>query len=189
MRNQTAVTRTALLLLGLAAAAVGLVACGSGGSNTATAATSSGTKVVSVKTVMGTKVFVNRKGKTLYSPVQEKTGMIKCTGTHGCTSIWMPVKFSGAKSQLKSVNSGLGTVRRPDGSMQVAFHRKPLYSFSPEGPGQLTGNNVKDQFGSQHFTWHAIGPAGTSAAGTGTTTGGGSYGGGGGSYGGGGYGY
>jgi predicted lipoprotein with Yx(FWY)xxD motif len=188
MRKNTAVTRTALLLLGLAAAAVGLVACGSGGSNTATAATGSGGKVVSVKTVMGTKVFANRKGKTLYSPVQEKTGMIKCNSKHGCTSIWVPVMFSGSKSQLKAVDSGLGTVRRPSGGMQVSFRKMPLYSFSPEGPGNLAGNNVKDQFGSQRFTWHAIGPSGMSAASTGTTQsgGGGSYGG---TYGGGGYGY
>ena len=178
MRKKTAVTRTALLSLGLAAAAVGLMACGSGGTQAATAAAS--TKVVSVKTVMGHRVFVNRKGKTLYSPVQEKTGMIRCTGSHGCTSIWVPVKFSGAKSQLKSVNSGLGTVRRPDGSMQVAFHKRPLYSFAPEGPGKLTGNGVKDRFGSQHFTWMAVGPGGSTSTGTGTTTqpsgGGGGYG-------------
>jgi predicted lipoprotein with Yx(FWY)xxD motif len=141
---------------------------------------------VSVKTVMGTKVFANRKGKTLYSPNQEKTGMIKCTAKHGCTSIWVPVMFSGSKSQLKAVNSGLGTVRRGKG-MQVAFHKRPLYSFSPEGPGKLTGNGVRDQFGSQHFTWMAVGPSGSSATGTGTTqSGGGSYGG---SYGGGGGGY
>jgi predicted lipoprotein with Yx(FWY)xxD motif len=175
-RTKAALTKTALLLLGLAAAAVGLVACGGGGSNSATAAT--GTRAVSVKTVMGTKVFANSKGKTLYSPNQEKTGMIKCTGKHGCTSIWVPVMFSGSKSQLKAVNSGLGTVRRGNG-MQVAFHQRPLYSFSPEGPGKLTGDGVKDQFGSQHFTWMAVGPGGSTSGGSTTqpTGGGGGYGG------------
>ena len=132
-------------------AALGLAACGGGG--TADAAASS-TPVVSVKTVMGVKVFVNRHGKTLYSPNQERHGAIFCTGA--CTRIWVPVTFGGDPSRLSSIHTGLGTVPRPGGRRQVAFRDRPLYSFAPERAGQLTGDGVTDMFGSHRFSWRVV---------------------------------
>jgi len=168
----------AIALVATVGAAAGLIACGSSSStNTATAATSSAApKVVSVKTVNGMRVFVNAKGKTLYSPNQERTGMISCTGP--CAKIWVPVTFGGNAGQLRMIHAGLGLVRRPGGSKQVAFHSRPLYSFSPESAGMVTGDGVRDQFGQKHLTWHVvklIGGTGTSTTPP-TTTGGGGYG-------------
>jgi predicted lipoprotein with Yx(FWY)xxD motif len=168
----------AMALIATAGAAAGLIACGSSsGSNSATAASAAAApKVVSVKTVKGVRVFVNAKGKTLYSPNQERTGMVSCTGP--CAKIWVPVTFGGNAAQLRMIHAGLGLVRRPGGAKQVAFHSRPLYSFSPESAGMLTGDGVRDQFGQKHFTWHVVKLSG----GTGTsttpppTTGGGGYG-------------
>ena len=168
----------AIALIATVGAAAGLIACGSSGSNSANAASAATVpKVVSVKTVQGVRVFVNAKGKTLYSPNQERTGMISCTGP--CAKIWVPVMFGGSKAQLRTIHSGLGLVRRPGGGKQVAFNSRPLYSFSPESKGQLTGDGVKDQFGQKHFTWHVVKLSGGTGTSTNTpppTTGGGGYG-------------
>jgi len=168
----------AMALIATVGAAAGLIACGSSGSNNATAsAASAAPKVVSVKTVQGMRVFVNAKGKTLYSPNQERTGMISCTGP--CARIWVPVTFGGNAAQLRMIHAGLGLVRRPGGAKQVAFHSRPLYSFSPEKAGTVTGDGVKDQFGQKHFTWHVVklsGGTGTSTTTPPPTTGGGGYG-------------
>src|SRR4051795_13776276 len=68
-----------------AAAAIGLAACG-GGNTTADAAPSAAkAPAVAVKKVSGTSV-VAYHGHTLYSPTQEKTGHITCTG--GCVKVW-----------------------------------------------------------------------------------------------------
>ena len=44
---------------------------------------------------------------------------------------------------------------RPDGSQQVTFEGRRLYSFTQEGPGQASGDGLSDSFGGQPFTWHA----------------------------------
>lgn len=118
-------------------------------------------KVVVIKTIGKTRVFADGKGKTLYSPVQEKSGKVLCVGS--CTGIWKPLKTTAPTGQLTAIHAGLGTVKRPDGSKQVAFHKHPLYSFSVEGPGELTGDGIKDVFGKLHFTWQAA-ELGTSSA-------------------------
>src|SRR5262249_39388670 len=93
-------------------------------------------------------------GKPLYSPDEEAHGMVVCTGT--CTSIWVPVA-AGAK-QATAGPAGLtpGMVARPDGSQQLTAHGKPRYTFAEDAKGQLKGNGLTDQFGTQHFTWHVV---------------------------------
>ena len=43
----------------------------------------------------------------------------------------------------------LGVVTHPDGSKQVTVAGRPLYTFTQEGPGQVTGNGVADAFGAR----------------------------------------
>ena len=98
--------------------------------------------VASCNTVSGVgNVLVDSKGFALYSPVQERTGTIMCTGS--CTAIWVPLtlkKGMGSATAPSSLMSKLGTVMRPDGKKQVTFNGKPLYRFVPDGsPGKVTG--------------------------------------------------
>src|SRR3954447_20115637 len=76
------------------AGAIAVAGCGGGGgssssssgSNVATAADQP--KTVAVKNVAGAgKVLVDQQGNSLYSPDQEKSGKIVCTGA--CTSVWV----------------------------------------------------------------------------------------------------
>ena len=158
-------------VLAFAGLAVALSGCGGTASAGGSPTTSSSGTTVAVKHVDGVgNVLVDSKGDALYSPDQEAKGMILCDGS--CTSIWVPLTLSaGAKpTGAGQQRSMLGTVHRPDGSMQVTYRGKPLYTFVEDtGPGKVTGNGFHDQFGGQQFTWHvaavgAVGSGGTSTA-------------------------
>ena len=169
---------TYIAAFGLAAAAsVGLSACG--GSSSSSSSASIGSKpaaagdTVSLKSVSGVgAVLVDSKGFALYSPVQEKSGTVRCIGS--CTAIWVPLTLSkgvSAPTASASLMSKLGTVMRPDGKSQVTFDGKPLYRFSPDGsPGKVTGNGASDQFGGRSFTWHVVSSGKTQTATMPTTT-------------------
>jgi Secreted repeat of unknown function len=46
-------------------------------------------------------------------------------------------------------------ITRPDGTKQVTDDGKPLYTFTEDSKGEVTGNDFSDDFGGQEFTWHA----------------------------------
>jgi len=149
-------------------AALALSACGSTSSH-AKSGGGSPTDTVSLASVSGVgKVLVNSKGFALYSPIQEKGGMISCTGS--CTSIWLPLTTKGSPSAPAGVQ--LGTVMRPDGKTQVTFKGKPLYLFAEDtSPKSVSGNGVSDNFGGKSFTWHVASPGKTTTV----SSGGGGY--------------
>jgi hypothetical protein len=83
-----------------------------------------------------------------------------------------------------SVPGELGTIKRPEGGTQVTYNGDPVYTFTQEGTGEVTGDGFKDAFDGQQFVWHvvAIGgsgggsaSAGSGSAGTGSSGGGGGY--------------
>jgi predicted lipoprotein with Yx(FWY)xxD motif len=165
------------------AALIGLLAaCGSGPASAGASgnegpghqgAAASG-ELISVRSLPGIgSVLVTRSGKTLYSPQQEAQGKILCTGA--CLGFWFPVPVApGAHLQDPGGVTGvLGTIRRPGGVTQLTYDGRPLYTFRlDQAPGQATGNNFTDHFGSASFTWHAVTPGGAPA---GASTSGPSY--------------
>jgi predicted lipoprotein with Yx(FWY)xxD motif len=167
--------------------AVALAACG-GSSNssdaTTTGSAAAGGDTVSTKSIGGVgDVLVDSKGDVLYTNDMDNGSKIACTGE--CTTIWVPVAAPSAgqpTSGDSSVQAKLGTVMRPDGSSQVTFGGKPLYSFVQDSPGKVTGNGLSDSFGGTSFTWTAatVGAAPPASGGNTTTAGstGGGYGGG-----------
>jgi predicted lipoprotein with Yx(FWY)xxD motif len=161
------------------AGAVALAGCGGGGSssssdsNVATAA--QGPKTVSIKKVAGAgEVLVDRGGMSLYSPDQEKSGKVLCTGE--CTSVWMPLRPNGRPTAGPGVGH-LSSISRPDGGFQVTVDGKPVYTFTQDQPGQVTGQNATDKFGGRQFTWHVITPNGKAPGTPKTGPGDGAYGG------------
>jgi predicted lipoprotein with Yx(FWY)xxD motif len=157
-------------LLAFGGLAVAVSGCGgsadAGGSTTASGAD----MTVSVEHVDGVgNVLVDSKGDALYSPDQEANGMILCKGS--CISIWVPLTLSANAnpSGPGDVNTMLGTIHRPDGSVQVTFHTKPLYTFAEDtSPGMVTGNGAQDQFGGHQFTWHVASVGAVTSTGTST---------------------
>jgi len=136
-----------ILSVAAGALAVTLAACGAGGNNSSTSSGSAPSGVLK-----------DTSGMALYTPAGESTSKIRCTGA--CTSIWMPVSPGAAKV------TGASAITRPDGKKQLAVGGKPLYTFSQDSPGQVSGNGVSDSFGAKSFTWHAVKAGGTTAAST-----------------------
>jgi predicted lipoprotein with Yx(FWY)xxD motif len=124
----------------------------------ASAATAS-TGVVAIRSaansVLG-EIVVSASGRTLYHTSAERRGVVACTGA--CAVTWPPLIVptaskpragSGVKSAL------LGTIRRPDGHLQVTYAGLPLYLYSGDAkPGQVNGQGVGG-------IWHALTPRGS----------------------------
>ena len=161
-----------LILTSIAIAfALGLAACGGSDDSTATTGGAAG-DTVAVSSVSGTgEVLVDSGGNALYTPDQEASGKISCTGA--CESEWMPLTISGSSQPTASSDVGgeVSTVKRPGGGEQVTFDGAPLYTFVEDGgPGKVTGDGFADQFDGKQFTWHVVRPSGSNAAAPSTTT-------------------
>jgi len=150
----------------LAALALAVSACGNDTEQPAAAANGK-PSTVSVDQVDGIgAVLVDQAGAALYTPDEEADGKILCVAD--CLGFWTPVATTGAPTAADDVTGNLDTIKRPDGSMQVTYAGKPLYSFTEDTqPGQVTGDGFKDSFAGQSFTWHAVTTKGTSSGGSG----------------------
>ena len=103
----------------------------------------------------GGSVLANLKGRTLYSLSVERHGKFICTA--GCLSVWHPLVIPKGVKPKGPVR--LGTVKRPDGRIQVTYRGGPLYSFAEDTKqGETNGEGIKDV-----GTWHAVMPASSSA--------------------------
>lgn len=123
------------------------------------AAAGASTGVVAIRgasnSVLG-EIVVSASGRTLYHTSAERRGVVACTGA--CAVTWPPLIVpaaskpragSGVKSQL------LGTIRRPDGRLQVTYAGLALYLYAGDTkPGQANGQGVGG-------VWHALTPGGT----------------------------
>jgi predicted lipoprotein with Yx(FWY)xxD motif len=83
-----------------------------------------------------------------------------------CTALWPPLL---ASSRAVARRDGLGTLRRPDGSLQVTFHGHPLYFFAPDlgagaPPGLTLGEYSVDADSSG--VWYTVLPQGMPDPGT-----------------------
>jgi len=137
-------------VVGATAAALLLVACantatsnsGSGGGSPAAASS----PTVSSSTVSGVgTVLVDSNGMTLYYYKQDSGGTSSCTGS--CATAWPPLVLpTGASTPTAGQGidaSKLGTITRADGSIQVTYDGKPLYTYQGDmSSGEATGQGV-----------------------------------------------
>jgi predicted lipoprotein with Yx(FWY)xxD motif len=164
----------------IAAAALGIVACGGSDNDSTATAAGSSSGVVSLANVEGTDVLADSGGKTLYSAAVEKGGMIRCVDA--CVSFWEPTLGSSAdaKKAAGEIDGNFGVVRRPDGKQQLTLNGQPLYTFAEEGAGKLEGDGFTDDFQGTHFEWKAARATGASkssgSSGHGDNSSGGGYG-------------
>jgi predicted lipoprotein with Yx(FWY)xxD motif len=151
------------------AASLLLAACGSSStsSNTTSSAAStqpaaqtgsSSSSAAVVKTAsnsLGT-ILVNSQGMTLYHLSGEVNGKFICTSS-ACLGVWHPLIAPSSGTPSGEVGS-LGTVKRPEGTMQVTYNGTPLYTFAQDKqPGETNGQGIKDV-----GTWSAVTTSSTS---------------------------
>ena len=155
-------------MTGLAAASMLAAACGSSGGTTAASSGASSTAptgVVSARQLSGVgAVLVTSSGMTIYTPKTpaEVNGNIKCTGS--CLSFWFPVTTSSVNLPSSGLPGKLGTIQLPDGTTQLTYNGRPLYTFRLDtAAGQAHGNNYTDSFNGTTFTWQVVTASGKPA--------------------------
>jgi predicted lipoprotein with Yx(FWY)xxD motif len=95
-------------------------------------------------------VLTNTKGLTLYTLTGETNGRFICTGA--CLKAWPPLLLAAAATPKGPVK--LGTIKRPEGKIQVTYRGMPVYTFSGDGAkGQANGEGLRDV-----GVWHAVTP-------------------------------
>lgn len=83
-----------------------------------------------------------------YWSVEKKAGgKIRCVG--GCAAAWPPLIVRSAKlvpRKVRGLSGTFGTIRRPDGRLQVTRNRLPVYTYANEKPRQVLCDNVDGWF-------------------------------------------
>ena len=88
-------------------------------------------------------VIEDSKGFVLYRFDKDTANPPKSNCVDTCALIWPPVLTNGTPTIAGVDPSLVGTVARPDGTMQVTLHGWPLYNFSNEKePGKWAGQAV-----------------------------------------------
>jgi predicted lipoprotein with Yx(FWY)xxD motif len=122
------------------------------------------------------QVLVSSSGRTLYHTSGEPRNVVRCTGA--CAADWPPLLVTPGAKPVAGPGvrpSLLGTIRRPDGKLQVTYAGMPLYLYAGDKRrGSVEGQGV----GGVAWlggSWNAVTPAGSvakSAAPPAGTTGG-----------------
>jgi predicted lipoprotein with Yx(FWY)xxD motif len=114
--------------------------------------------------------LVGENGKTLYVFGLDSPGKATCNTT--CAANWPPliIQSNDTYKAGAGVTGTLTTIKRDDGSMQLAINGSPLYYFAGDtAKGQLNGQGIGGK-------WYAAGVdgspnTGTAAAGSGAPAG------------------
>jgi len=113
-------------------------------------APASGARAVLETHKIGTvTVLTNTAGLTLYWFAPDTSTRSACYGT--CAGYWPPV--TGTPSAGRGVTGTLGTIKRSDGTIQITYNGRPLYTYVGDtAPGQAFGNNLNLNGG----LWHEV---------------------------------
>jgi len=104
--------------------------------------------------LLSTQILVSPKGLTLYHFLPETKGTIKCSGA--CAILWPPLVVPAGVKPVGGpgiLAAKLGTIKRPDGRIQVTYNGLALYRDYYDKPGQLNGQGEQGK-------WFAVTPAG-----------------------------
>jgi predicted lipoprotein with Yx(FWY)xxD motif len=107
------------------------------------------------KTASLGKLLATSSGLTLYHYTDETRGKIDCKGA--CAKLWPPLLVKGSAKPLAGAGlsaAKLGTVKRPDGGVQVTYNGLALYRYAPDRKaGDVKGQGL-------FKAWYVIAPTG-----------------------------
>ena len=153
----TRIARKAALAAVLALPALA-AACGGGSSSPAAAsqtpaAAANGGTVVTASSSLG-RILTAQNGMTLYMFARDQGGKSACSGA--CAKLWPP--YTGTpKAGAGLTASLLGSTMRADGSKQVTYAGRPLYTYTGDSsPGATNGQGL-NTFGA---LWWVVAPSG-----------------------------
>jgi predicted lipoprotein with Yx(FWY)xxD motif len=104
---------------------------------------------------LGATIVVSATGRTLYHTNVEHKNTVKCTGA--CAESWPPLLIAAGSKPVAGPGvtaSKLGTIKRPDGKMQVSYGGYALYLYAGDSKaGQVNGQGTAG-------LWHAVAASG-----------------------------
>jgi predicted lipoprotein with Yx(FWY)xxD motif len=107
------------------------------------------------------RILVSTSGRTLYHSAADSRNAVRCIGS--CAAGWPPLLVAAGTKPVAGPGvraSLLGTVKRPDGTLQVTYDGMPLYLYSGDRKaGSINGQGVAvaPWIGG---TWNAVAPSG-----------------------------
>ena len=136
-----------------------LLALSLSSSSTSPSLSSSGPSLHVANSALG-EILVEQQGRTLYLFKRDGSNTSSCTGA--CARVWPPATVAGKPTLGAGVaRAKLTTIRRPDGTNQLAYYGHPLYRFSEDThPGQLGGVGFLGAWFAVSPTGRALGKAG-----------------------------
>ncbi len=149
-------------LVGLAA--LGFAACNNQNATTlSTPPTTDASLTLTLQKSPAGSILATGEGQTLYDFVPDTPTHSACV-TDGCVFQWPPLVKAGSIRLGKGLDSSLvTTLRRPDGSTQIAYGGHPLYTYNLDvTPGMVTGQAI-DQDGGLWYVVDARGKQITSS--------------------------
>jgi predicted lipoprotein with Yx(FWY)xxD motif len=154
----------------LAAAVIGLAACGSSSPSTSSAPAAqagSGSGIKTASTSVGT-ILVSPAGKAIYWFAIDTPTKSNCTGS--CLTYWPPVKGPVTAAAGVSLPGTFGTIKGAGGTTQATYMGHPLYTYvGDSSAGQVSGNGKNLSGG----LWWAMTPSGSKPSGGAAPTSGG----------------
>jgi predicted lipoprotein with Yx(FWY)xxD motif len=104
--------------------------------------------VVKLKDARFGPILARRDHQALYYwNVEKRDFKVHCTGA--CARAWPPLivrSRSAVPTRIAGIKGTFGTIRRPDGRLQVTHNRLPLYTYAHERPNQVLCNDVDGWF-------------------------------------------
>jgi predicted lipoprotein with Yx(FWY)xxD motif len=121
-------------LVSVAIAALGIAALGSGADERRSA-------VLKLRETAYGRILVNGQGRTLYRFGSDGRRLSRCDGA--CARTWPPFIVRGLPRRGDGVKARLlGTIRRPNGKLQLTYGGRPLYFYAHEEARQVLCQNV-----------------------------------------------
>jgi predicted lipoprotein with Yx(FWY)xxD motif len=126
------------------------------GATSSTPTAASAALVTSKHNKLGTILAAGPKRLTVYLFAADTASKSACTSA--CATVWPPVTTNGQSRAVGgAMAADLGTITRPDGTMQVTYKGHPLYFYAKDGDaGDAYGEGLKS-FGAD---WYVLTPAG-----------------------------
>lgn len=142
----------------VALSSVALAACSgvTAASFTVTPTTTVGVTVSTEQSPAG-RILATSTGHTLYDFTPDTSARSACVSGL-CVRLWPPLLTTGSPRVASGLVQGLvGTIRRPDGRLQVTYGGHPLYTWLGDTvPGMITGQAILNVGG----YWYTIAPTG-----------------------------
>jgi predicted lipoprotein with Yx(FWY)xxD motif len=167
------VKRASIIVVVMPILAALLAGCGSSSSSTSNAAStpaqstaapatsstpaaSTAALVTTKHNKLGTILAAGPKKLTVYLFAADTASKSACAGA--CAKVWPPVTTSGQPGAAgHAMAADLGTITRPDGTMQVTYKGHPLYYFTKDGDVSDAYGEGSKAFGAD---WYVLAPSG-----------------------------